>query len=137
MKSLRIKHILPGILLILLFVGACETLDELGPGSIFATWFCVENSEIYNETNYFVDISQHPSEQGKIVIDNFYNLGYGKEITATQNGYSIAIPSQIVDGNTISGSATIAADYRKISLTYMVDDGGGQIDNVTAVYTKE
>jgi hypothetical protein len=122
---------------VLILLTACETLEDLGPDSIYDTWYCVENSEIYNETNYYVDLSKHPTEDGKIIIDNFYNLGYGIEVTASLSGFSISIPSQIVDGNTISGSGTITSGYKTIDFSYTVDDGGGVIDHVTAEYKKQ
>jgi len=118
-------------------LSACEALEDLGPDSIYDTWYCVEISEIYNETNYYVDLSKHPTEEGKIIIDNFYNLGYGIELTANLSGLSISIPSQVVDGNTISGSGSITSGYKTIDFTYTVNDGGGVIDHVTAEYTKQ
>ena len=114
---------------------SCESLEELGPDSIYDTWYCIETSEIYGQTNYYVDLSQHPSEDGKVILDNFYNLGLGKEVIAELSGSYIAIPSQVVDGNTIAGSGSIASDYKTINFTYTVDDGGG-VDHVTAQFKR-
>lgn len=131
------KWFLLRISVVFVLLGACEALEDLGPDSIYDTWYCVETSEIYNQTNYYVDLSKHPSEDGKIIIDNFYNLGYGMEVIANLTGLSITIPAQTVDGNAISGSGTIASSYKTLSFTYTVDDGGGTIDHVTAVYSKQ
>ncbi len=116
-------------------LNSCESLEEYGPDSIYDTWYCVENSELFGQTSFYVDLSKHPSEDGKIILDNFYNLGLGKEVIANLSGLSISIPSQVVDGNTIAGSGTIASDYKTINFTYTVDDGG-DVDNVAAQFKR-
>lgn len=123
------------ILLSGLFFTSCESLEEFGPDSIYDSWYCIETSEVYGQTNYYVDLSKHPSEDGKIILDNFYNLGLGQEVIATLSGLSISIPSQVVNGNTITGSGSIAADYKTINFTYTVDDGG-DVDHVTAQFKR-
>lgn len=131
------KHAFTSLTLLLLVMSfhSCESLEEYGPDSIYDTWHCLETSEVYGQTNYYVDLSEHPSEDGKIILDNFYNLGLGKEVVADLSGLSIAIPSQVVDGNTISGSGSIAADYKTIDFTYTVNDGG-DVDHVTAQFKR-
>jgi hypothetical protein len=114
---------------------SCESLEEFGPDSIYDTWYCIETSEIYGQTNYYVDLSKHPSEEGKIILDNFYNLGLGLEVIAELSGLSIVIPSQVVDGNTITGNGSIASDYKTINFMYTVNDGG-EVDHVTAQYKR-
>ncbi len=123
------------VLLLGIMFNSCESLEEYGPDSIYDTWYCLETSEVYGQTNYYVDLSKHPSEDGKIILDNFYNLGLGKEVIANHSGLSISIPSQVVDGNAIAGSGTIASDYKTIDFTYVVDDGGG-VDHVTAQFKR-
>jgi hypothetical protein len=77
------------------------------------------------------------NDSSKVLIDNFYNLGYGKQAEANiNNDYSILIPSQEVDGFLISGSGTIDHGLKQINLSYITDDQGGLIDTVTAVYTR-
>jgi len=136
MTVMKRKWFLLSISVILILLGACEALENLGPDSIYDTWYCVETSVDFKETHYYVDLSKHPSEEGKIIIDNFYDLGYGLEVTANLAGLTITIPAQIVDGNSISGTGKISANYKTIDFTYNVDDGGGTIDHVTAVYSK-
>jgi len=126
------------VLFVLLFgilLNSCESLEDYGPESIYDTWYCIEDSEIYGQTNYYVDLSKHPSEDGKIILDNFYSLGLGLEVIAGLSGLSIVIPSQVVDGNTIAGSGSIASDYKTINFTYTVDDGG-EVDHVTAQFKR-
>jgi hypothetical protein len=123
------------ILLAGIALTSCESLEEYGPDSIYDTWYCIETSDVYGQTNYYVDLSKHPSEDGKIILDNFYNLGMGLEVIAELSGLSIIIPSQVVDGNTIAGSGSIASDYKTINFTYTVNDGGA-VDHVTAQYKR-
>ena len=130
--------IYPGCLLFfIVFFISCETLEDLNYDSIFDTWLCEENSEIFGNSAYYVDISQHPSDDNKIILDNFYNLGFGIEVTAEKSGFSLTIPSQVVDGNTIWGSGSISANYKTINFSYTVNDGSGELDHVTASYTRE
>ncbi|UCG26743.1 MAG: hypothetical protein JSV24_07110 [Bacteroidales bacterium] len=128
---------LTGLFLFIMFLISCETLEELEYDSIFDTWLCEENSEVFGNSTYYVDISEHSSDSTVIIIDNFYNLGYGIEVTAQKSGLSLTIPSQVADGNTITGNGYISANYRTINFSYTVNDGSGELDHVTAVYTRE
>ncbi len=128
-------------MLLIVFCYSCEILDDLDPETSYVrdrivdTWRCEETSEIFGKSAYLVDISKSLSDSSTIILDNFYNLGFGVEVVAGLNGYNINIQSRIVDGNTISGNGIIAGNYRSINFDYTVDDRGGKIDNVTAIFT--
>ena len=72
-------------------------------------------------------------------ISNFYQLGYdSEEVIGDISGNRIELrPDQHVAGYTIiSGTGTITDDYQNIDWQYKVDDGSGDEDNASAVYTK-
>ena len=136
----RVKYLL--FLFLLVFNISCELLDDIDPDSddprdeIEDTWLCRENSSIYGISNYYVDISKSPDNNSEIIIDNFYNLGMGIDIYAILNKRTIEIPPQIIDGNSVSGNGNISSDYKTINFQYTVDDQGGEIDNISAIYTR-
>ncbi|MFA6482437.1 MAG: hypothetical protein WCW62_07670, partial [Bacteroidales bacterium] len=69
-------------------------------------------------------------------IDNIYKLGTGIKVSVIKNGYSITLPKQSVDGFVFEGAGTINETYDLINMTYTADDGGGQVDHVTAEYSR-
>lgn len=113
-----------------------DTTPETGDirDKIVSSWKCQENSATYGTQNYYVDISKD-SVPGKIFIDNFFNLGLGKSVTASVNGQIITINNQMVEGNLFNGTGTISSNYNSISWSYTFDEGNGA-ENVSAVYTK-
>jgi len=86
---------------------------------------------------FSVYISPHPSDSTKILIDNFYELGYTVSAVAIVSNRSLYINTQTIgDGFTIIGSGTISSNFNEIEWNYSVEDGSGAVDNVTATYTK-
>ena len=131
-------------LLFFLLLG-CEDLTDLSDGTsdprdnIVDTWLCDENSEIYKsfKNTFYVDISEDPNDRSRLVLDNFYNMGLGKSVTARLSGRSLILDEQTVDGfSFISGQGNISADLEEIEWSYKVDDGSGVVDNVTATFTR-
>lgn len=96
-------------------------------------WNISENSQVFGTTNYLINIKAG-SGSSEILLTNFYNLGFQDSVTATLSGTSISIPTQTVDGHTVSGSGNIETD-KFITLNYKVNDGSGN-DNVTAELRK-
>lgn len=105
------------------------------PSSIEGTWKCVENSTTYGAQNYYVDISKDTTATNKIIIDNFFGLGLGKTVPASQSGQSLTISNAVQQGTIFNGNGTISSNNNSISWTYTVDEGNGP-ENVTATYTK-
>lgn len=101
---------------------------------LVSSWKCQENSATYGTQNYYVEITKD-TLAGKIIIDNFFNLGLGKSIKASVSGQTITINNQMVDGNLFNGSGTVSANYNSISWSYSFDEGNGA-ESVSAVYTK-
>jgi hypothetical protein len=140
----KIHPVLPaGILFLALTVSCEELLNTSDNGDIRekieGQWSCDETSEIYKSTAeiFSVYISPHPDDSSKILIDNFYELGWDVSAVATVSNRNLYIHTQTVgDGYTIIGSGTISSNYNEIKWNYSVDDGSGETDNVTATYTR-
>lgn len=134
---------LAGILSIILFATSCEFVEEIDPDenddprdNIVDTWKSTEISGIYGKSSYLVDIAKEPLDSTGLILSNFYNLGVDTEVKGTLNGYKINIYNQVIDENKISGEGTIAVDFSVIDFVYEVDDGSGEVDNVSAEFTR-
>jgi hypothetical protein len=140
--KIRINPVLPIGIFLLAFTASCEELlnTEVDVrAKIEGQWSCDETSEIYKSTAeiFAVYISPDQDDSTKVLIDNFYELGYDVSVVATVSNRNLFISSQKVgDGYTIIGSGTISSNYNEINWNYSVEDGSGQVDNVTATYTK-
>ncbi len=108
-------------------------------------WTCTETSTIFKNkpvdfkgtTIFPVYIAQDATYDNKYYIDNFYQLGTGVQATIkVSGGYTITIESQVVNGIVFSGSGVISSDYNTINISYTADDGGGEVDQVTAEYSR-
>ncbi|MBI5540442.1 MAG: hypothetical protein HY951_10320 [Bacteroidia bacterium] len=119
------------------YLSSCQKDEDPtnNPSSIEGTWKCVENSATYGAQNYYVDISKDTTSSNKIIIDNFFGLGLGKTVPASQSGQSLTISNAVQQGTIFNGTGTIASNNNSISWTYTVDEGNGP-ENVTATYTK-
>lgn len=140
MKTKGILVILFGSLLTL---SSCEfpTTEQ----SLEGEWTCTETSEIFLSVNselkgtsvFPVYFAQDAMNDNKYYIDNFYQLGSGVQVEIMFSlGTTITIESQTVNGITFSGSGTVNAAANQIDLSYTADDGGGEVDHVTAEYTR-
>ena len=122
-----------------LLLACCAT--ETGNPNLAGTWSCKETSQIFLKdtkgTSVFdVTFIRDASNQDKYQIDNFYKLGSGVKVSVIKSGYSLTLPKQSVDGFVFEGSGTINDTYDLINMTYTADDGGGQVDHVTAEYSR-
>lgn len=143
MKSV-LRIFLPSFALIFLY--SCELIDD-NPDTgdvrdkIEGQWKCDENSQIYKSTEafYWVYIDPDPDDTTMIIISNFYDLGIDIYIFARLRNLNLSISNQTTqDGyNVLSGSGTISSNYKVINWNYKIDDGSGEVDNVTATYTRE
>lgn len=140
MKSIRFLTL---AIIISLFLYSCEDLSDTLTSAEIAqklegSWQCDETSSIFKSTEdiYSIYISLSETDSTRIFISNFYQLGNNVEATALVNGYTITIPTQLIAGDyEVRGSGSISSNLKEISLSYFVDDGSGQEDEVEAVYT--
>ncbi len=64
-----------------------------------------------------------------------YLYGYNKKTYATVSGNNFTIPTQLIQGNNISGNGVLTSVHR-IDMKYLVQTTGTHYDTVTAVLTK-
>jgi len=109
------------------------------------TWKVDENSQFYKKDAnavYNVYISLSDQDTAGLYIANFYQLGYENEVRATLDDDRIRLdPGQELtllnsSYEIVDGTGVIASDYQSVSWTYQVDDGSGEIDHVTATYSR-
>ncbi len=127
------------------FIGFSSCEDMLGDlGSditremLVDTWKVEETHSTYKskEEVYWVEISLHPTDTSKIIINNFYNIDADAE--AILNSRTLALPQQTIDGGyAVSGSGQIQGNKgNEIIWNYSADDGSEIPDKINAVYTR-
>jgi hypothetical protein len=121
----------------LLFITACEIDPDLttDPRDNFVgTWTVNEQSALYGTNNYTAVIVKDPGNSTQVLIRNFYHFGMDEDTWAIPTISSITIPEQLVCNHTVKGNGT--RNKNQITWSYTVNDGA-DIDQVTAVYTKQ
>lgn len=150
MKSMKIKlgyRVFLFAFVCMLFFYACEdelTGDIRTAEAIPGEWRVNEESENLGTSSYQVYIGISAEDSSKVLISNFYQLGYDTEVIGFISGNRIELQNnQEVSLSGISsyiiksGSGTVSSDYQNIDWQYTIDDGSGNIDNVSAIYTKQ
>ena len=149
---MRLDQILSGnsvivfLLIIFLIPTGCERITDV-PADVElleGEWNVDEQSQNFKAANasYRVYISISPQDSSRLQIFNFYHLGNDTEVLAKTDGNRLellsnqSVSTSGVTYTIVSGTGIITDDYRNIDWEYKVDDGSGEIDNATAVYTK-
>jgi len=127
------------VLTFALLLSGC--IPETGNPDLAGSWTCSETSEIFLKSSkgtsvYQVTFSRDAVNADKYYIDNFYKLGNLVRVSVIKNGYSLTLPKQNIDGFVFEGSGSANDAYDLINMTYTADDGGGQVDHVTAEYSR-
>lgn len=118
-----------------LFFTSCQKDGPTTREDYIGAWTCDETSTQLGKTTFTVHLKEG-SGTDQILIENFYNFGFGNMAKATVTEDEITIPKQTFSGsNEVSGSGTMLSKT-KINLSYTVKDSSGT-DNVTAVLTKQ
>jgi hypothetical protein len=124
--------------LLILFTFSCELLEDPDSGdprdNFTGNWTVNEVSALYGINNYNVTIVNDPANSTQVLIRNFYHFGMEIETFAIPTISSITIPQQFTCNHTVKGNGMLSKN--KIDWTYTVDDGA-DIDQVTAVYTRQ
>jgi hypothetical protein len=127
------------VLAIRLLLTGC--VPEVGNPNLAGSWSCTETSEIFLKSTtgtsvYTVTFDRDAVNTDKYYIDNNYKLGSGIKVSVIKDGYSITLPKQTADNVVFEGTGTINDTFDIINMTYTADDGGGQVDHVTAEYSR-
>lgn len=97
--------------------GGCSK-ENIHPRDLFGYWTCIETGEINDSRGYTVFIDQYGSELDKIIIDNFYDQGFGHKIIAILQNGEFTIEEQTVNGLTYKGTGEVNGLKNKINLDY-------------------
>jgi len=103
--------------MLMVMVTGCSK-ENVRPRDLFGYWSCKETSDVNGSRGYNVFIDQYGSELDKIIIDNFYNKGYGTKVIAVLLNGKLTIEEQQVNGITYSGTGEIAGIRNNISFDY-------------------
>ena len=135
-----VSRIITLIFLVTLFFSSCKKTESAAPsttststtpsGKFVGNWYDSENSS--NSTNTYQVVIEAPNTS-TILFTNLYGFHVTK-ISANISNNNFTIPSQIVEGNNVSGSGVLTTP-NQINMTFVVDNGLNS-DNVTAVLTK-
>jgi hypothetical protein len=114
---------------------------EEGNPNLAGSWTCKETSEIYMKSLkgtsiYQVTFTRDAVNQDKYYVENFYKLGSDVKVAIIKSGYTITLPKQSVNGFVFEGAGEIDDMFNFINMNYTADDGGGEVDHVTAEYTR-
>jgi hypothetical protein len=136
-KTGNYGRFLIAVLFIAGMMSSCNLVDQPNTEDIMdnitGTWKCEETSTTFGVQNYEVIISK--SSEMSVYINDFFSIK-GMNVYAEVEGYTITIPKQTVDSYVISGSGTIASNYKKINWNYSITDASGT-DTFTAIYTPQ
>lgn len=108
-------------------------------------WDVEEESELTKQlkTNYYrVYIFISDVDSSRIYIDNFYFVGEGVKAEAIIEGDRLNLVAdqrlqyQYGYYTVVNGTGYISDDRKSITWEYSIDDGSGNIDDVTAIYTR-
>ena len=140
MKKL-LSFVIAGSLFSVVLLTGCGKDDETQPenpstssdprAGFIGQWAISENSSQTGVATYNVNIADSTNASYVLIS---YLWGTHTKVRATVSGSNISVPTQIVEGNSFSGSGTLANAHR-INLTYYVNQGGS-IDTVVAALTK-
>ncbi len=94
-------------------------------------WYVTENSSLYGSSTYTLNIADSTNNAYTLIA---YLYGFHTKIKATVSTTNITIPTQIIEGNSISGAGTLG-NSNHINLTYYVNSGFNK-DTIKAVLIK-
>lgn len=123
------------VLSVVIFANSCKQEENTNFDTIEGNWSCSETSSEFGTQQYDVKITRDSQDTTKYYFDNFYQLGLGTKAYGYLDEYSVTIPTQILDGQTLNGTGEVSESFKSMTLTYTADDGGGVIDNISATYT--
>lgn len=121
-----------------LFFDSCSKEQDPKPttssdpnAKFLGNWIVTENSKLYGPSTYNLTISDSTNNTYILFA---YLYGFKTKIKATTSNSNIVIPSQIIEGNSVSGTGLSVSD-KQINLTYYVNSGLNK-DTVSSVLKK-
>jgi hypothetical protein len=116
------------------FLASCakDQNDPTGSGDArdkyTGSWTCNESSQQHGSSTYTMTIIKDVTSSNQVIAKNFYGLGTTTNTIIVIDGNNMTIQSQVVSGNTLSGSGS----YSNANLTiHFSADDGQTVDQVT------
>ena len=104
---------------------------------IVRRWRCTEDVASGDPPVYDVDIFKTSASTTQVTLDNFGNFGVGLTITATMNNLVLTIDEgQTIADYQISGTGTIASNYKTVDWSFTISDGVVE-ETVTATFREQ
>ncbi|MGM0529920.1 MAG: hypothetical protein ACQER7_01050 [Bacteroidota bacterium] len=133
------------LLLVLMMTGSISCENERTSPKLLdfleGEWQVDENSDLHGKKAYPVTISLLGQDSSRIFISNFYQLDGEVEANLDDQEISLVEDQEVNMINTsytiVSGSGRVSDNYKYIKWDYKVENGSGEVDDVTATYTKE
>lgn len=136
----RVGHIVLPLLMLMVFIGSCKKEEDPGfaiRDDYLGYWQCDEyDANQLLISTFQVEIIAHPTNENRVFIDNFTNLGQGFQAEAEIDNTSIVILQQLVSGAAVSGTGFIDKGHTRLEMQYTFDDGSGQPENISATCAK-
>lgn len=123
-------------LAVFLFLVACEEdpINVDDRTQWLGAWVCNETSGDFAPQSYTITVYEG-IQLDEITITGLHNEGTSWTIDANVYNRQLQIPSQTVNGLTISGSGSINSAGEQVNMTFTFNDGTGA-DNVVAYWTR-
>ncbi len=115
-----------------LFFTSCGKDIEEQRAEFIAVYDAFETCDSGN-LSYTFTVSASSTEEDKVLISNLYDF-FGEIFEGTIDGTELTIPSQTIDGLTISGTGEL--DGNKLMISYSTNDNDGS-DNCMVTGTKQ
>jgi hypothetical protein len=97
-------------------------------------WSCHEDGDGIG-LDFTATIMSDTSDDTKIQISNFHNMGVTDKISANvSTDLTITIPEQTVNNQIFRGSGDISNDYTQITFNYSIENDNGTVQ-ITATYS--
>lgn len=131
MKKNKVQYVLALMLFSTMFVASCNKNGDTVPSTSFeGTWFNNEFSTVNGSAAYPLAIES--PDASNILFSFLY--GFQTKVEANVVNNSFTIPSQIIEGNDVSGAGTLVSTTQ-INMSYVVNNGLF-IDSVSVILTK-
>jgi len=138
LKSIPFKKLILALVPVAFFAVSCQP-DEAEPtddrDKFVDVWHCVEQSSQIGQTPYDVHINLSTTSTTQVLMENFYNVGFGFKAVATVSGSNLTLANQTYNASQLQGSGSMNGN-NSINMSYTVNDGSS-IDTCTATLTRQ
>lgn len=138
LKSFSLKKLIVALIPVSVLMVSCQP-DPTDPtddrDKFVDVWHVAEQSSQIGQTNYDVHINLSTTSTTQVLMENFYNVGFGFKAVADVSGSSLTLATQTYNASQLHGNGSMNGN-NTINMSYYVDDGSA-IDTCTAVYTRQ